>query len=107
MRGHCGAAEVCAFPAQLHLHTKKSRFSSYPFFSMCVFGHTHLQVVGLDTNQRPDSRGDPAGEGKGRQSGNPKGPEIRPGSPEDLGRKLSGKYGEAVVVCETCLEQSV
>lgn len=48
-------------------------------------------MVGLDAHQRPDSRGGPEGEGQGRQSGSPEGPESRPGPPSALGGKLPGE----------------
>lgn len=45
----------------------------------------------MDPDQRPVSRGDPAGEGQGGLPGDPQGPEGRPGPTESLGRKLSGE----------------
>lgn len=57
---------------------------------MCV--RVCLQVVGLDADQRPLSRGDPAGEGQGSQPGSSEGPEVGPGAAEGLGRKLPGEW---------------
>lgn len=96
---------AAAIPTELTPQTKKRRFFFLPFFfpSSCVFERIFLQVVGLDAHQRPDSRGDPAGEGKGRQSGSPEGPESRHGSPEDLGRKLPGRcerWWSSLFVCQ-------
>lgn len=45
----------------------------------------------MDSDQRPLSRGDPAGEGQGGLPGGPQGPESRLGPTKSLGRKLSGE----------------
>lgn len=58
----------------------------------------------MDANQRPDSRGGPEGEGKGRQSGSPEGPESRPGPPQALGRKLPGEFQRCWSSVFICLE---
>lgn len=70
----------------------ESRFSSaLTFLPVCLSGCVYLQVVGLDTDQRPLSRGGPAGEGQGSQPGGPEGPEGRLGFTEGLARKLPGE----------------
>lgn len=50
-----------------------------------------LQVVGMDTDQRPFSRGDSAGQGQGSQPGGSEGPEGRLGLAKTLGGKLCGE----------------
>lgn len=50
----------------------------------------------MDADQRPLSRGGPAGEGQGSQPGGPEGPESRLGTAESLGRKLPGKLAVLV-----------
>lgn len=65
--------------------------SALTFLFVCLCGCVYLQVVGLDTDQRPLSRGGPAGEGQGSQPGGIEGPEGRLGSTEGLGRKLPGE----------------
>lgn len=89
------AAEVCCsscWPNYEDLvQTEKVDFLLLTFSFVCVFGCVYLQVVGLDTDQRPLSRGGPAGEGQGSQPWGPEGPEGRLGSTEGLGRKLPGE----------------
>lgn len=50
-----------------------------------------LQVVGMDADQKPLSRGDSAGQGQSSRPGGPEGPQGRLGLTESLGRKLHGE----------------
>lgn len=73
------------------LHSVIKRVDFPPLLVCSLCGCVYLQVVGMDADQRPLSRGDPAGEGQGSQPGGPEGPEGRLGATESLGRKLPGE----------------